>query len=105
LDGQHTGTPQFPKDNKNVSPRRTPESIGARPCRHCGSGFHWDNECKHSRKGEKMARVNLIQLEDNDLQAQEDYDNLFYKLDSDSEKGSSDIQDFCKPLQCSDLPI
>jgi hypothetical protein len=37
--------PEFPKDDKNVSPRRTPESIGARPCRHCGSGMHWDNEC------------------------------------------------------------
>jgi hypothetical protein len=60
-------TPQFTKDDKNVLPRRTPESIGAQPCRHCNSGFHWDNECKHSRKGEKMARVNSIQLEDNNL--------------------------------------
>ena len=50
-----------------------------------------------------MARVNCIQLKDNDLKAQEDYDNLFYELESDSEEGS-DQQDFCRPLQCSDLP-
>ena len=55
------------------------------------------------RKGEKLARVNCIQLEDNDLEAQDDYDNLFYELDSDSEEGN-DQQDFCRPLQCSDLP-
>jgi hypothetical protein len=77
---KNIGTCQFPKDDKNVSLRRTPESIRAQPCRHCGSSFHWDNECKHSQKGEKMAQVNLIQLEDNDLQAQEDYDSLFYDL-------------------------
>jgi hypothetical protein len=48
-------------------------------------------------------RVNCIQLEDNDLRAQEDYDNLFYELESDSEEGS-DQQDFCRPLQHSGLP-
>ena len=50
-----------------------------------------------------MARVNCIQLEDNDLRAQEDYDNFFYELESDSEEGANQ-QDFCRPLQCSDLP-
>jgi len=102
---KNIGTPQFPKDDKNVSPRRTPESIGAWPCRHCGSSFHWDNECRHSWKGEKMARVNSIQLEDDDLRAQEDYNNLFYNMDSDSEEGYSEKPDFCEPLQCSDLPV
>jgi len=52
-----------------------------------------------------MARVNSIQLEDNDLQAQEDYDDLFYNMDSDSEEGYSEKPDFCEPLQCSDLPV
>ena len=97
------GAPAFPKDDNNVSPRKTPESVGTRPCRHCRSGKHWDNECRHSRKGERLARVNCIQLEDNDLRAQEDYDNLFYDLESDSEEGTNQ-QDFCRPLQCSDLP-
>ena len=55
------------------------------------------------RKAEKLVRVNCIQLEDNNLKAQEDYDNLFYELESDSEEGS-DQQDFCRPLQRSDFP-
>src|ERR1700683_4270317 len=100
---KNVGTPQFPKDDKNVSPRKTPESIGARPCRHCGSGNHWDNECRHSRKGERMARVNHVRLEDDDVRAQEDYDGLFYELDSDAEDESA-RQDFCRPLQHSDFP-
>ena len=37
-----------------------------------------------------------------DFRAQEDYDNLFYELESDSEEGA-DQQDFCRPLQHSDL--
>ena len=94
---KNIGTPSFPKDNNNVSPRKTPDSVGARPCRHCESGKHWDNECRHLRKGKKLARVNCIQLEDNSLRAQEDYDNLFYELYSDSEEGT-DKQDFCRPL-------
>ncbi|KIM72779.1 hypothetical protein PILCRDRAFT_81619, partial [Piloderma croceum F 1598] len=47
--------PQFPKDDKNVSKRRTLESIGAQPCRHCGSRNNWDNKCRHLRQGEKQA--------------------------------------------------
>ena len=42
---QNIGTPSFPEDDNNVSPRETPNSAGTRPCRHCGSGKHWDNEC------------------------------------------------------------
>ena len=38
-------TLSFPKDDSNVSPRKTPDSMGMRPCRHCGSRKHWDNEC------------------------------------------------------------
>ena len=100
---KNIGTPQFPKDDKNISLRKTPDLIGARPCRHCGSGKHWDNECHHSRKGEKLARVSYVHLEDNDVQAQEDYDNLFYELDFDAEEESNQ-PNFHRPLQCSDLP-
>ena len=39
---KHIETPSFPKDDSNVSPRKTPDSVGVR---HCGSGKHWDNEC------------------------------------------------------------
>ena len=97
------GTPLFPKDDNNVSPRKTPVSVGTRPCRHCGNGKHWDNECRHLRKGEKLARVNCNQLDNNDLRAQEDYKNLFYKLEFNSEEGGNQ-QDFCRFLQCYDLP-
>src|SRR6202167_3080092 len=65
--------------------------------------MHWDNECCHSRKGERMARVNLVRLEDDDVRAQEEYDSLFYELDSNTE-GESTQRDFCRPLQRSDFP-
>ena len=50
-----------------------------------------------------MARVNHIRLEDNDVRAQEDYNGLFYELDSDTE-GESTQWDFCRPLQHSGFP-
>jgi len=46
--------PRFPRDDKNVSPRKTPESVNTRPCWHCRSRKHWDYECQHSRKGERQ---------------------------------------------------
>ena len=49
-----------------------------------------------------MDRVNLVRLEDEDVRAQEEYDSLFYELDSDTE-GESTQRDFCRPLQCSDF--
>lgn len=52
--------PKFPKDDLNVSRRgKTPEEKGARPCHHCGSGKHWDYECRHSFKGNRAVRANL----------------------------------------------
>ena len=50
-----------------------------------------------------MARVNLVRLEDDDVRAQEEYDSLFYELDSDAENEATQ-QDFCRPLQRSDFP-
>jgi|ERR1700729_2089902 hypothetical protein len=82
---------------------RPPKLVIARPCRHCNSGKHWNNEYHHSIKGERMARVNHIWLEDDDVRAQEDYNNLFYELNSDAERESTQ-QDFCRPLQHSDSP-
>lgn len=96
---KNTINPTFPKDDRNVSSKATPESKGARPCRHCGSGKHWDNECKHARQGERRVRANLACLNDEDeVQAQANYDELYYG--SDSEEGSPESsQDFCEPLQ------
>jgi hypothetical protein len=82
--------PKFPKDDSNVSKKQTPASKGARPCRHCASGVHWDNECKHSFKGNKFARANLAAATAEDIGAQEEYDELYYDLEE---------QDFEEPLQ------
>ncbi|KAF8146259.1 hypothetical protein K438DRAFT_1628530, partial [Mycena galopus ATCC 62051] len=70
--------PKFPKDDATVSRKATPESKGARPCRHCGSGKHWDNECKHSFKGNKFARANLATVSAEDERAQDEYDEMYY---------------------------
>lgn len=44
--------PQFPRDDANITKKGlTPKAKGARPCRHCGSDQHWDNECKYRSKG------------------------------------------------------
>ena len=50
----------------------------------------------------KVSKSKFSQLEDNDIRAQEDYDNLFYDLESDSEEGTNQ-QDFYKLFQHSDL--
>ena len=67
------GTPKFPKDDSNVSKNATPESKGARPCRHCGSGKHWDNECKHARSVPRSARARYTSS------TEEDEDELAYE--------------------------
>ncbi|KAJ3711030.1 hypothetical protein C8R42DRAFT_537986, partial [Lentinula raphanica] len=77
--------PQFPKDDSNVSKKASPEEKGLRPCRHCGSGKHWDYECKYARKGVKRARMNHIVTTPEDIQAQQEYDDAYYDLSSDDE--------------------
>ena len=93
-----TLNPQFPKDDSNISTHGTPEEKGARPCRHCSSGKHWDRDCRHARKGEKCARVNMITTTVEDDQAQEEYDNVYYERFSD-EEDLEDSRDFPKPSQ------
>ncbi|KAF6750102.1 hypothetical protein DFP72DRAFT_1072715 [Ephemerocybe angulata] len=78
--------PQFPKDDENVSKRGTPESKGGRACRHCGSMKHWDYECKYARRGERQARVNFVEVAEDEAEAQAAYDDLFYGLDSEDEQ-------------------
>ena len=96
--------PRFPKDDKDVSPRKTPESINTRPCQHWGSGKHWDYGCKHSRKGERQAQANFITLSDPEIEALNAYDGLYYRLESDDES-AKDQQGFCEPLQSSDWTL
>jgi hypothetical protein len=66
--------------------------------------MHWDNECRHSRQGERKARVNFVQLSPKEIRAQDEYDTLYYELDSKEETGSGIQSDFCRPLQSSDFP-
>ena len=77
--------PLYPRDDSNISKRATPKSKGARPCRHCGSDLHWDNECKHSTK--RTARVRLCESSTNDLAAEDEYLDLFESLLSEDEQG------------------
>lgn len=77
--------PKFPNDDKNVSKRATPESKGACPGRHCGSGKHWDNECKHAFKGNRAASANLASASSEDYEAQKECDELYYVLGSEEE--------------------
>ena len=96
--------PKFPKDDKNISPRKTPESVNARPCWHCRSGKHWDYECKHSRRGERQARANFVSMSDPEIEALNDYDELYYGMESEDES-PSEQQDFCNPFQSSDRTL
>lgn len=95
---KNSTTPEFPKDDSNISPRGTPEDKGARPCRHCGSGKHWDPECKYSRKAERKARANLSTTNQDETTAQNQYDELYYGLQSEDEYESAQ-EDFYNPLQ------
>ena len=93
--------PKFPKDDKNISSRKTLESVNARPCRHCGSGKHWDYKCKYSQKGERQAQVNFVSLSDPDVEALNAYDDLYYELNSNNES-EDNSQDFPELLHSSD---
>lgn len=64
----------------------------------CGSGKHWDPECKYSRKGERKARTNLSVTNSEDIEAQNNYNELYYGLQSEDEYESAQ-EDFPNPLQ------
>ena len=76
--------PRWPRDDTVISKGNTPELLGARPCRHCGSPKHWDYDCPHARKGAKQVKVNFANPDDSYLEAQEAYDALYYD-DSEEE--------------------
>ena len=111
------GKPPFPKDDSVVSKGATPEDKKARPCRHCGSGKHWDYDCKHAKKGMKKVRANFatLSLDPEYLQAEQEYEAAYLEdCSSDSEVSDSEAppdeipndpgndreQDFPKALQC-----
>lgn len=69
-----------------MSKHVTPEAKGVQPCRHCSSRKHWDNECKHARKGMKYARANLAMADSDMERAQDAYDKCYYNLSSSDSK-------------------
>ncbi|PBK78933.1 hypothetical protein ARMSODRAFT_859837, partial [Armillaria solidipes] len=76
----HPFNPPFPKDDANKTKRRkAPKDVRARSCRHCGSGEHWDIECKHHYEGMHMARTRLAETDVSELQAQDEYNELYYE--------------------------
>ena len=86
------GKPQFPKDDANRTKRkRTPAEAGARPCRHCGSGMHWDPECKHAIQGAKRVTANFAKYNEEYFRALNDYEGLYAAsdLDETSEESSA----------------
>jgi hypothetical protein len=92
LVGSHAtiGKPPYPQDDNTVSKNgRTPESKGARPCRHCGSPKHWDNECRYSKKGGKLVRSNYANPTTNYLETQQDYEDLYYATTDEEEETSN----------------
>jgi hypothetical protein len=90
------GAPLFPKDDTTVSKGKTPEMKGARPCRYCGSGNHWDNDCKHARKGAKRVKTNFASMNQEDLHAQDEYERLYYGSSEEEEETAKpcDEKDF-----------
>ena len=82
--------PKFPRDDSNVSEKPTPESKGARPCRHCGSGRHWDNECKHSKSASRSANTHYA-ASDEESNADLAYEDLYLEAlqESDNESDSN----------------
>ena len=51
---------------------KPPKERNARPCCHCGSGEHWDNECPH-RNHKKAVRVHLASASADILEALDEY--------------------------------
>ncbi|KIY61003.1 hypothetical protein CYLTODRAFT_363481 [Cylindrobasidium torrendii FP15055 ss-10] len=73
--------PQFPRDDANVTKRGlTPKAKGARPCRHCGSDQHWDNECKYRSKSMRTARTCLAHTDTDLLEAMDEYDQIYWMV-------------------------
>lgn len=79
------GKPPFPKDDSTISKGITPEKKGVRPCHHCGSGKHWDNNCKFARRGMKLAKANMVNQDPEYVQAMQDYEEAYLNTSSEDD--------------------
>jgi hypothetical protein len=71
--------PNYPKDDATKSKDkngklRTPASLGKRPCRHCGSGQHWDSNCKYRKLNATRARAQYLALNEDEMMEEDDYE-------------------------------
>lgn len=78
--------PSYPRDDATRSKGKSPKDKGARPCRHCGSPNHWDNECKYARKGARMAKTHFVEPSPDYLSAQDAYEEAYYETESEEEE-------------------
>jgi hypothetical protein len=80
--------PKYPRDDNTISKNgRTPESKGARPCRHCGSPKHWDPECKYPKQDKnysRKAKAHLAGADEEYTRAYSEYENLYQESDEES---------------------
>lgn len=84
-----TMKPKYPPDDKNVSKKATPKSKGARPCIHCGSQMHWDNECKYHPKNIKKVKSYFSNASQEEQDDQAEYE----KMEAEAEESDSDEGD------------
>jgi hypothetical protein len=88
--GGQTKRPEYPKDDKTVSKGKTPESVGARGCIHCGSLKHWDRDCKYANKGVRKAKTYFAELSPDDLRAEAEYREVYFASQDASIEDESD---------------
>lgn len=85
--------PTYPRDDKTVSVGKTPEDRGVRPCRHCSSPKHWDNDCKYARKGARQARANFAAPSSDYLEAMAAYEEAYLGTSDDEPAGAEEYSD------------
>ncbi|KAG9021825.1 hypothetical protein FS837_006957 [Tulasnella sp. UAMH 9824] len=85
------GKPPFPRDDRTLAKGKSPEEKGARPCRHCGSPKHWDNECKYSKKGARKVKANFANPSEDYLEAMSAYEEAY--LGETSEEEDAEVGD------------
>jgi hypothetical protein len=93
---------KYPKDDSIRSKGKTPAEKGARPCKYCGSGNHWDND--HPVKPEdRRIKTFLADMDQDVLQAYLAYEDCYFsRNNSDLSEQSSSEEDTDVPTSDSD---
>ena len=78
--------PKHSKDDSMVSKHSSPKDREALPCRRCGRDHYWDSECHYSTRN-RVARIRFV---DSGRDAQDEYDQLYQSLSTNSKEGKSE---------------